>query len=127
MIDGQAEAIRMDVGAPELVPPMELLLRSLVIAGFHLSHVKQRLPDRYRTAMLHLLDLYDRRKIQPRIDSVWTFHQVRMTFMKRKDNIQVYEMLHQVAEASKRLSCRKNIGKVILIPGRSPITGPAPL
>ncbi|KZS06865.1 Synaptic vesicle membrane protein VAT-1 [Daphnia magna] len=78
------------------IKPVDLVLNSRVVAGFHLTHVKTRLPERYREALLHLFELYEKNVIRPQIDSVWTFS--------------------QITEATNRLSQRKNIGKVILTP-----------
>lgn len=62
-----------------VVKPIDLVLNSRVVAGFHLNHVKTRLPERYRDAFLRLLELYRQNVIKPRIDSVWTFQQVYQT------------------------------------------------
>ena len=58
------------------VRPVDLILNNRVVAGFHLTNVRQRLPIRYRHALLHLVDMYQKGLIKPRIDSVWTFSQV---------------------------------------------------
>lgn len=58
------------------IKPVDLVLNSRVVAGFHLTHVKTRLPERYREALLHLFELYEKNVIRPQIDSVWTFSQV---------------------------------------------------
>lgn len=80
-----------------VIKPVDLIVNSRTVSGFHLNNVKDRLPHRYRQAMQFLLELYNRRAIEgPRIDSVYPFN--------------------QIVEASKRLSERKNIGKVILTP-----------
>lgn len=76
------------------VKPVDLVLNSRIVAGFHLTNVKNRLPLRYRDTLLHLLELYNKNVIRPRIDSVWTFQ--------------------QIIEATNRLAHRENIGKVIL-------------
>lgn len=60
-----------------MVKPIDLVLNSRVVAGFHLTHVKTRLPERYRDALIHLFELYRQNVIRPRIDSTWTFHQVK--------------------------------------------------
>lgn len=59
------------------VKPIDLVLNSRTVAGFHLTHVKARLPERYRDALLRLFELYEQNVIRPRIDSVWTFNQVK--------------------------------------------------
>lgn len=58
------------------IKPVDLVMNSRVVAGFHLNHVKTRYPDRYRDSYLHLLNLYQENVIKPRIDSVWTFDEV---------------------------------------------------
>jgi len=78
------------------IKPVDLILNNRIVAGFHLSHIKDRMPQRYNEALLHLLDLYQKKIIKPRIDSIWSFS--------------------QVVEATNRLSKRQNIGKVILTP-----------
>jgi hypothetical protein len=99
-----------------MVKPIDLVLNSRVVAGFHLTHVKTRLPERYRDALIHLFELYRQNVIRPRIDSTWTFYQVKHL---KKMGFEFYiSNLHfiQVIEATKRLSERENIGKVILTP-----------
>lgn len=61
------------------IKPVDLVLNSRMVAGFHLSNVKDRLPGRYRDAFLKLLKLYEERLIRPHIDSVWSFPQVFIT------------------------------------------------
>lgn len=60
----------------KFIKPIDLLINSQAIAGFHLTNVKKRMPERYREALRHLLSLYEKGTLNPRIDSVWTFDQV---------------------------------------------------
>ncbi len=102
-----------------MIKPIDLVLNSRCVAGFHLTHVKTRLNDRYRDALIHLLKLYRQNVIRPRIDTTWTFHQVayyKNNFCSKNTKSIFVAHLMQVIEASKRLSERKNIGKVILTP-----------
>lgn len=77
------------------IKPIDLVLNSRTVAGFHLTNVKNKLPGRYRDTLLHLLELYEKNIIRPRIDSVFKFS--------------------QIIEATNRLAHRENIGKVVLI------------
>ncbi len=58
------------------VRPLDLVLNSRAVAGFHLNNVRSKLPLRYRQAMLHIIELHQAGRIKPRIDSSWTFDEV---------------------------------------------------
>lgn len=58
------------------IKPVDLILNNRIVAGFHLSHIKDQMPQRYNEALLHLLDLYQKKILKPHIDSIWSFSQV---------------------------------------------------
>lgn len=127
MITGDTLSLwRMIIGwwCSSSIKPIDLVLNSKAVAGFHLNHVKTRQPERYREAFLHLLKLNQAGMIRPRIDSIWTFDQV---FISSSNNVTEFHsllydcvkssfLLLQIIEATKQISTRKNIGKVILSP-----------
>ena len=45
--------------------------------GYHLGHLVDS-PEIIEDAVHELLDLYNKGKIQPRVDSVWTFEEVSL-------------------------------------------------
>ena len=58
------------------IKPVDLILNNRIVAGFHLSHIKDQMPQRYNEALLHLLDLYQKKILKPHIDSIWSYSQV---------------------------------------------------
>ncbi|XP_066994720.2 synaptic vesicle membrane protein VAT-1 homolog [Anabrus simplex] len=76
------------------VSTLDLVNGNRVVAGLHLGKLMDEEPERIRQAMEELFRFYKDGKIAPRIDSVWP--------------------LDQIVDASKHLSERKNIGKVLL-------------
>lgn len=59
----------------KLIKPVDLLMNSQAVAGFHLTNLKKRMPHKYREALDHLFSLYEKGTLKPRIDSVWSFDQ----------------------------------------------------
>ncbi|XP_029839248.2 synaptic vesicle membrane protein VAT-1 homolog isoform X2 [Ixodes scapularis] len=67
------------------------------VCGFNLALLADVDPDRVLQVLQHLLELYGQGKVKPRIDSQWSFG--------------------EVARAMEHMITRKNVGKIILIPG----------
>lgn len=86
--------IKQIIGVP-LFTPMGLMDHNRTISGVNMGHMWSE-TDMLIGAMRHLVQLWDERKIKPRIDSTFSFE--------------------QAADAHRRIHDRKNIGKVILVP-----------
>ncbi|CAH0389839.1 unnamed protein product [Bemisia tabaci] len=77
------------------VPDMQgLVMGSRSISGFHLGLLMDQNPQLIRNSMESIFKLLGDGKIKPRIDSIWSFH--------------------EVVQAISLLEKRKNIGKVLL-------------
>jgi NADPH:quinone reductase-like Zn-dependent oxidoreductase len=82
-------------GVP-LLNPFSMMNRNLTVSGVNLGHLWSR-ADLLREELEALLDLWRAGAVRPRIDGVYPFE--------------------QAAAAHRRLGERRNIGKVILVPG----------
>lgn len=78
------------------VSVVDLIMLNQSVGGFSLDVLKEKSPQRYSDAIDAVSRLFSEGKIKPRIDSVWTFDEVR--------------------NATLHLQSRKNIGKIILRP-----------
>ncbi|XP_063840443.1 synaptic vesicle membrane protein VAT-1 homolog isoform X4 [Scylla paramamosain] len=78
------------------VTPYSLVMNNHSIAGFNLNELRNKDPANFNRGWKKILEMITAKKLQPRIDSVWKFE--------------------NIIEASKQISERKNIGKVIIKP-----------
>ncbi|ROT69606.1 Synaptic vesicle membrane protein VAT-1-like protein [Penaeus vannamei] len=78
------------------VSPQSLIMKNHAVAGFHLTELRKRDPKAFRKGWMEVRDMIADGVLRPRIDSVWKFE--------------------EIVEASKQISERKNIGKVIIKP-----------
>ncbi|KAL1778460.1 synaptic vesicle membrane protein VAT-1-like [Sigmodon hispidus] len=78
------------------VTSLQLLQANRAVCGFHLGHLGTQL-EVISKVVTHLLALYNQGRIKPRIDSVWPFE--------------------KVVDAMKQMQEKKNVGKVLLVPG----------
>ncbi|XP_037793038.1 synaptic vesicle membrane protein VAT-1 homolog [Penaeus monodon] len=78
------------------VSPQSLIMKNHAVAGFHLSELRKKDPKAFRKGWIEVRDMIANGVLRPRIDSVWKFE--------------------EIVEASKQISERKNIGKVIIKP-----------
>jgi NADPH:quinone reductase-like Zn-dependent oxidoreductase len=85
---------RQALGVP-LVTPLGLMNRNHTISGVNLGHLWDR-PDLLREELGSLMDLWHAHVVRPRIDGVYPFD--------------------RAADAHRRLSERRNVGKVLLVP-----------
>src|SRR5689334_7609851 len=95
---GERRSVRRLVGQLTGVPlltPMGMMDRNRTVSGINLGHLWSR-GDLLREELAALLDLWRTGAIKPRVDGVYPFE--------------------QAAEAHRRISERRNIGKVVLVP-----------
>lgn len=78
------------------VSPYSLIMNNHAIAGFHLNELRNKGLAEFTRGWKKVLELITSEKVHPRIDSVWRFE--------------------DIIEASKQISERKNIGKVVIKP-----------
>lgn len=78
------------------VTALQLLQANRAVCGFHLGYLDGEV-ELVSRVVTHLLALYNQGHIKPRIDSVWPFE--------------------KVADAMRQMQEKKNIGKVLLVPG----------
>ncbi|XP_036125478.1 synaptic vesicle membrane protein VAT-1 homolog [Molossus molossus] len=78
------------------VTALELLPANRAVCGFHLSYLDDEV-ELISGVVARLLALYNEGHIKPHIDSVWPFE--------------------KVVDAMKQIQEKKNVGKVILVPG----------
>lgn len=78
------------------VTSLQLLPANRAVCGFHLGHLEGEV-DLVSGVVAHLLTLYNQGHIKPHIDSVWPFE--------------------KVVDAMKQMQEKKNVGKVLLVPG----------
>ncbi|XP_069996541.1 synaptic vesicle membrane protein VAT-1 homolog [Penaeus vannamei] len=78
------------------VSPQSLIMKNHAVAGFHLTELRKRDSKAFRKGWMEVRDMIADGVLRPRIDSVWKFE--------------------EIVEASKQISERKNIGKVIIKP-----------
>ncbi|KAG0415042.1 hypothetical protein HPB47_007795, partial [Ixodes persulcatus] len=90
------------------VSPIKLYDESKVIAGFNLRHLlyQQGMHDYVKGVVAKVFDLFEKKKIQPVVDSSWAFE--------------------DVAEAMQKMHDHKNIGKLTLNPSLEPKPKPQP-
>lgn len=90
------------------VSPIKLYDESKVISGFNLRHLlyQQGMHDYVKGVVAKVFDLYEKKKIQPVVDSSWAFE--------------------DVAEAMQKMHDHKNIGKLTLNPSLEPKPKPQP-
>ncbi|KAM7283130.1 synaptic vesicle membrane protein VAT-1 homolog-like isoform X1 [Ixodes scapularis] len=90
------------------VSPIKLYDESKVIAGFNLRHLlyQQGMHDYVKGVVVKVFDLFEKKKIQPVVDSSWAFE--------------------DVAEAMQKMHDHKNIGKLTLNPSLEPKPKPQP-
>lgn len=69
---------------------------SSYVSGFNLHELRNNAPAEFARGWKEVLEMIVDGKLQPRIDSVWKFE--------------------DIVEASKQITERKNIGKVIIKP-----------
>jgi NADPH:quinone reductase-like Zn-dependent oxidoreductase len=86
---------RQLAGVP-LLTPMGLMDRNRTVSGVNLGHLWSR-PDLLREELQALMALWRSGAIKPRVDSIYPFE--------------------RSAEAHRRIGERRNIGKVVLVPG----------
>ncbi|KAG7162684.1 Synaptic vesicle membrane protein VAT-1-like 1 [Homarus americanus] len=78
------------------VSPYSLIMKNHAVAGFNLNELRSKDPATFRQGWEEILKMITSEELRPCIDSVWQFD--------------------QIIEASKQISERKNIGKVIICP-----------
>lgn len=78
------------------VTALQLLQANRAVCGFHLGYLEGEV-EMISRVVTHLVALYNQGRIKPRIDSVWPFE--------------------KVADAMKQMQEKKNVGKVLLVPG----------
>ncbi|KAM7334356.1 synaptic vesicle membrane protein VAT-1 homolog [Alexandromys fortis] len=78
------------------VTAQQLLQANRAVCGFYLGSLEGEV-ELVSRVVTHLLALYNQGRIKPRIDSVWPFE--------------------KVADAMKQMQEKKNVGKVLLVPG----------
>ncbi|XP_064438930.1 synaptic vesicle membrane protein VAT-1 homolog isoform X1 [Mirounga angustirostris] len=78
------------------VSALQLLPANRAVCGFHLGYLEGEV-ELIRGVVAHLLALYSQGRIKPHIDSVWPFE--------------------KVADAMRQMQEKKNVGKVLLVPG----------
>ncbi|KAJ1071484.1 hypothetical protein K5549_001776 [Capra hircus] len=78
------------------VTALQLLPANRAVCGFHLGYLEGEV-ELVSGVVTRLLALYNQGHIKPRIDSVWPFE--------------------KVADAMKQMQEKKNVGKVLLVPG----------
>jgi NADPH:quinone reductase-like Zn-dependent oxidoreductase len=78
------------------VTAMQLLQTNRAVCGFNLGNLEGEV-ELVRNVVVRLLALYNQGQIKPRIDSVWPFE--------------------KVVDAMKQMQEKKNVGKVLLVPG----------
>lgn len=78
------------------VTALQLLNANRAVCGFNLGYLDGEV-ELIRTVITRLVALYNQGHIKPRIDSVWPFE--------------------KVADAMRKMQEKKNIGKILLVPG----------
>ncbi|KAM6163359.1 synaptic vesicle membrane protein VAT-1 homolog [Rhynchocyon petersi] len=78
------------------VTALQLLQANRAVCGFHLGYLEGEV-ELVSSVVARLLALYNQGRIKPHIDSVWPFE--------------------KVADAMKQMQEKRNIGKVLLVPG----------
>ncbi|KAM4844516.1 synaptic vesicle membrane protein VAT-1 homolog [Thomomys bottae] len=78
------------------VTALQLLQANRAVCGFNLGNLESEV-ELVRGVVVRLLELYNQGRIKPHIDSVWPFE--------------------KVADAMKQMQEKKNVGKVLLVPG----------
>uniref|UniRef100_G1SKL7 Synaptic vesicle membrane protein VAT-1 homolog n=1 Tax=Oryctolagus cuniculus TaxID=9986 RepID=G1SKL7_RABIT len=78
------------------VTALQLLQANRAVCGFHLGYLEGEV-ELVSGVVARLLALYNQGRIKPHIDSVWPFE--------------------KVADAMKQMQEKKNVGKVLLVPG----------
>ncbi|KAM9749602.1 synaptic vesicle membrane protein VAT-1 homolog [Dama dama] len=78
------------------VTTLQLLPANRAVCGFHLGYLEGEV-ELVSSVVTRLLALYNQGHIKPRIDSVWPFE--------------------KVADAMRQMQEKKNVGKVLLVPG----------
>ncbi|XP_046531627.1 synaptic vesicle membrane protein VAT-1 homolog [Equus quagga] len=78
------------------VTALQLLPANRAVCGFHLGYLEGEV-ELVKGVVARLLALYSEGRIKPHIDSVWPFE--------------------KVADAMRQIQEKKNVGKVILVPG----------
>ncbi|XP_040851751.1 synaptic vesicle membrane protein VAT-1 homolog [Ochotona curzoniae] len=78
------------------VTALQLLQANRAVCGFHLGYLDGEV-ELVSSVVARLLALYNQGHIKPRIDSVWPFE--------------------KVVDAMKQMQEKKNVGKVLLVPG----------
>ena len=58
----------------------DLIMANQAVCGFNLDILKEKCPQRFSEAVKDVNALYADKKIQPRIDSVWTFEEVGFSY-----------------------------------------------
>ncbi|XP_042528192.1 synaptic vesicle membrane protein VAT-1 homolog [Dipodomys spectabilis] len=79
------------------VTALQLLQANRAVCGFNLGNLEGEV-ELVRSVIIRLLELYNQGHIKPHIDSVWPFE--------------------KVADAMKQMQEKKNVGKVLLVPGQ---------
>lgn len=78
------------------VTALQLLPANRAVCGFHLGYLEGEI-ELVSGVVARLLELYNKGQIKPHIDSVWPFE--------------------KVVDAMKQMQEKKNVGKVLLVPG----------
>lgn len=119
------------------VTALQLLQANRAVCGFHLGYLDSEV-ELITGVVTRLLALYNQGHIKPRIDSVWPFEKVRVTTtaevwvglrtqswgqgwlgaVRRGRWHQLYSSFPlQMTDAMKQMQEKKNVGKVLLVPG----------
>ncbi|XP_046842607.1 synaptic vesicle membrane protein VAT-1 homolog isoform X2 [Xenia sp. Carnegie-2017] len=80
--------------------PLKLIGDNKVVGGYHLGVLGQKAPEKVRPAMIALIKLYEEGKIKPAVHEVFALEEIR--------------------SAMQCIQERKNVGKVLLSPLKSP-------
>lgn len=128
------------------VTALQLLQANRAVCGFHLGHLDGEV-ELISRVVTHLLALYNQGHIKPRIDSVWPFEKVSTMITQEAESdsespgpqeriqgqmgavifilVLRWSSQHQewsslslqVADAMRQMQEKKNVGKVLLVPG----------
>ncbi|XP_076360818.1 synaptic vesicle membrane protein VAT-1 homolog [Tachypleus tridentatus] len=82
---------------------LNLVKNNHAVCGFNMGTLTEYDPTRVKEVMGHLIQFYEKGKIKPRIDSVWSFD--------------------EVVKATKKMVNRENIGKLVLVPVKEKTDG----
>lgn len=124
------------------VTALQLLSANRSVSGYHLGYLQDEL-ELVSGVVTRLLALYNQGRIKPHVDSVWPFEKVSVmtlqggpgqnperlrcrgedswgeeSLLLQADSVEAAPLLpFQVVDAMKQMQDRKNVGKIVLVPG----------